>query len=331
MDLNKWSNVNIHRLFRLDKSRQTLINAEERGEIPTAKRISRGRVQVRLWDINQLPEIGRKFGFLKKPNNQAIICVYTPKGGVLKTTFALNLARMLALNGIKTIIAGLDIQCSLTSYALPQVKVDSLEDLESEYLGLYHFIYEKAPLSQIIKHTNLHTLDVIPETADLNMLEKKLRTETRREYIFKDKLIPQLTEYEAVIFDNSPSWNQLVENALTASKSILSPIGCDVETYQALKKNLKIIREFQETMHLDWNAFYLIPTLLEKTKLSQQIYASYLNNYKEDVIPIPIRRSVTGQEARVLQYSAIEFDPSSPLSQDYYEIVKEIWQKIINQ
>jgi chromosome partitioning protein len=333
----QWSSSDIRRLFFLDKrnkSRQTLLNAEDRGEIPKAKRIPRGSLQIRQWDLDQIPDIGAKFGFLEKPNEQIITCVYTPKGGVLKTTFAYNFGRMLALNGIKTLFIGLDIQCSLTDYALQPRQFKSLEESEisnSQYLGLYHLLFEKTPLDVVIKKTSLPTLDVIPETSDLNMLEKKLRLEPRREYCFSDKLIKQLGDYEAIIFDNGPSWNQLIENALTASKSIVTPIGCDIETYQALRTNLEIIFEFQQAMNLRWNNFYLIPTLLEKTKLSQQIYGAYLNNYGDKIIPTPIRRSTVGQEARVNRCSVIEQDAASPLAQDYFDLVSSLWNKIIRK
>ncbi len=334
MEQKRWSSSDLHKLFRLDqkvKSRQTLLNAEERGEIPTAERIPRGKIQVRQWTLEQLPEIGSRYGFLKKPSKQTVLCVYTPKGGVLKTTIAYNLARMLALNGIKTLLIGLDIQCSVTNYALPQQHVESLEDFDPQVLGLYHFLFEKVPIVEVIKKTSLPTLDIIPEAPDLNILEKKLRLESRREYLFKDKLLDAVKEYDVIIFDNGPSWNQLIENALTAAQIIVTPMGCDIETYQALTTNLDTIFDFQNAMKFKWDQFYLIPTLLEKTKLSQQIYAAYLSNYGDKVIPIPIRRSVTGQEARVLLRSVIEHDPSSPLAQDYYELVQDLWSKVLSK
>jgi len=331
MEKALWSSSDIHKLFKLGerlKSRQTLLNAEERGEIPKAERVPRGTIQVRQWRLDQLPSIGERFGFLNKPKSQTVICVYTPKGGVLKTTFAYNLGRILALNGIKTVFVGLDIQCSLTNYALPIKKMESLEESNDQALGLYHFLFEKVPLTEIIKKTDLPTLDVIPEAPDLNILEKKLRLENRREYLFKDRLIKHLNNYDVVIFDNGPSWNQLIENSLTAANFIVTPIGCDIETYQALKTNLGIVNEFQEAMGITWNGFYLIPTLLEKTKLSQQIYGAYLNNYGDKVISIPIRRSVIGQESRVLRRSAIEHDPTSPLAQDYFDLIQDLWKRI---
>lgn len=339
MEKTYWSSADLHNLFLLEEkiSRQTLLNSEERGEIPKAKRIARGKVLVRQWTLEQIPEIGARFGFLKKPKSQQIICVYTPKGGVLKTSFGFNFGRMLALNGNKTLIIGLDIQGSITNYTIPRPKFESLEEY-SKYmekkrkrLGLYHYLYDKASISKVIQKTSLPTLDIIPETPDLNVLEKKLRLEARREYLFKDKLLNDLSDYDVIIFDNGPGWNQLVECALTASKHIASPIGCDIETFEALETNLNIVFEFQEVMKLEWSTFYLVPTLLEKTNLSQQIYGVYVSKYGNKVLPIPIRRSVKGQEARVVYKSVVEFEPKSPLAQDYHELTRALWSKIIEE
>ena len=74
-----WTSSDIQKLYHLNeriKSKQTLLNAEERGDIPKANRVSRGKIQVRQWSLEQLPSIGNKFGFLKKPSVQKIICKY---------------------------------------------------------------------------------------------------------------------------------------------------------------------------------------------------------------------------------------------------------------
>ena len=328
-----WTVTDIQKLFRVGnkiKSRQTLLNAEERGEIPLAVRVSRGTTQVRKWSTWQLPAIGAKYGFLIKPLKQKIICIYTTKGGVLKTTNAHALSRALALNGIRTCVVGCDIQCSITDLLLNnEVEAESIEEFMPSDKGIYELLYEKASLKDVIQNTDLPTLDLIPESPRLSILEKKLRLETRREYIFKDKLIPKLSEYEVIIFDNGPSWNQLIENALTCSNNILSPVGCDIGTFQALRTNLDALDEFKEAMNLQWDSFYLLPTLHEKTKLSQQIYGTYLNQLSEKIIPTPIRRAVKGQEAMVVRKSAIEHDPASPLAQDYYEFFQQYWNKLI--
>ncbi len=335
MAKQRWTSVDIRKLFRIDskiRSIRTIHNAEERGDIPKAKRTLRGKVPVREWQIEDLPIIGKHFGFIKKPTYQNIFCVYTAKGGVLKTTLAYTLARIFALNGIRTLIVGLDIQCSITDITLPPKDLQSLEDSQAEqYAGLYHFLYDQKDLNQVIQKTSLPTLDIIPETPDLNLLEKKLRLEPRREYLLLDKLIPHLSDYDVIIFDNGPSWNQLIESALTAANIVLSPIGCDIGTYQALQTNLATLIDFQQAMQLDWKHFFLIPTLLEKTKLSRQIYGRYLSQYAEQIISNPIRRGAKGQEAFLLYQSIIEHDPTAPLANDYYELITELWERVTQE
>jgi chromosome partitioning protein len=257
-----WTISDVERLFRM-KNKQALFKAEEKGVIPKAERTQRGKTSVRQWRIEQLPQIGSKYGFLKQPRNQKIICVYTAKGGVLKTTLSYNLARILALNGIKTLIVGLDIQCSITEIVIPLEESEFLEEDDSQQPGsLYQYLVEKRSLKEIIKNTDIPTLDIIPESPDLNMLEKKMRILNRREYLFRDKLISKLSQYKVILFDNGPSWNQLIESALTASNVVLSPVGCDVGTYQAIKTNLEALNEFKDSMDLKWKQFLLIPTLL---------------------------------------------------------------------
>ncbi|NCQ54662.1 ParA family protein [Candidatus Parcubacteria bacterium] len=326
-----FTSSDIKKIYRLDeryKTIQTVYKAEERGEIPKAKRISRGKVQVRNWSIDQLPEIGRRFGFLNPPNKQHILCKYIQKGGVLKTTTSFYEAKTLALNGIKTLVIGLDFECSITDVIIPKTEILTLEE-DKSLLGLYHFFAEGAKLSEVIKKTSLPTLDIIPETHDLVVLDKWMNHQTRREYIFRDKLIPLLSEYEVIIFDNGTSWNNLIENSLTASTTAILPLGCNLLAYNASKTNLSSLFEFQEKMDLKAQSVIMIPTLLERSTLSQQIYTQYLISFSDYIIPIPIRSSVKGQEALMLKQTPLEYSPlSSSISQDYYELINMLWGKV---
>jgi chromosome partitioning protein len=333
MEKETWTSADLRSIFRIDeryKSIQTLFNAEERGEIPKAARVSRGKVQVRHWELNQLPDIGKRFGFLERPANQIVISKYIQKGGVLKTTTSYNEARIYALNGLKTLIIGLDFECSITDVILPKADVISLED-NQKFIGLYQFLAEDAPLKDIIKKTSLPTLDLIPETHDLVVLDKWLNQQKRREYIFRDKLLPLLSEYDVIIFDNGPSWNHLIENSITTSNVIICPLGCNLLAYNASETNLSSIFDFQKIMNLLNQKIIMFPTLLERSSLSQQIYAQYLSRFNEYIIPIPIRMSVKGQEALVCKKSILEYAPNSSLAQDYYELILAIWQKITNK
>ena len=229
---------------------------------------------------------------------------------------------MLAINNIKVLIVGLDFQQSITRYAIPAPKIQSLDEINSNgNLGLFHYLYEQASLDEIITQTDLPTLNIIPETHDLNFMTKKMRIENRREYIFKERIMPKLNNYDVIIFDCNPGWSDLIENALVASTSLIMPIACEIECFEALQENLREIKNFKRAMKLHWRNHYMIPTLLENNIISQNIYASYLNNYKENIFSLPIRRSVAGQEARL---------SSSSLAEDYYGLTEKLWNSLNN-
>ena len=341
MEKLTYSTADIQKIFRVSekyKSSLSVLNAEERGEIPKADRIQRGKTSVRQWQPSQLPDIGKKFGFLENCKEQHVLNIFLSKGGVLKSSFAFNLARILALNSVKkasaekskVLIIGLDLQGTITDYTLPPVAVESLEDAQlTERAGLYEVLYEKTPIQDVILSTDLPNLFIIPESSSLNSLEKRLRFETRKEYVFKDKLLPQLQDFSVIIFDNSPNWNALIENSLVCATTVISPIGCELGSYQALKNHTTNIKEFSDAVQANWDNYFLVPTVLEKSKISQQIYGSYLNQYPENVLPTPIRRSVVGQEALTLRKSVLEYAPTSSLADDYYEVIKTIWSKIL--
>ena len=330
MEQETWTNSDIRKLFKMDyryKSVQTLYNSEERGEIPVAKREPRGKVSTRMWPLAQLPEIGKKFGFLKPPASQKVLCTYMQKGGVYKTTTSYNRARTLALNGVKVLLIGLDPECSITDIIIPQQELVRLDDFQ-QGKGLYHHFAENVDLKEIIHPTSLPTLDFIPETHDLVKLNKWMSHEKRREYIFSDKLIPKLSEYEVIIFDNSPTWNHLVENALMSSSSIIMPLGCSLLAYNASATNMQNIWDFQEVMRLSNQNLIMFSTGLERSSLSQQINATYLNRYVDYMIATPIRKSVKWEEALMSKQTILEYAPRSSAAEEYYHLISEEWERI---
>lgn len=335
LEKQAWTNAELQRLFHMSiKSRHTLIQAEEKGEIPKANRTQRGSTSVRVWSLDQLPEIGAKYGFLSKPEKQVVLCVYTPKGGVLKTTSSGNLARIAALNGIKTLVIGLDFQKSLTNYLLPLPQFDNPEDMnafikKNRSVGLYHLLYQGADVCEVVHKTSIPTLDIIPETPDLIALEKALRSENRREYIFSDVIEELFPDYDLIILDNAPAWSLLTECSLTAANNVISPLGCDYETLQALGENFVHIEHFKVKMRLQWDNYLIIPTLLENNNVSQDVYSVYMRDFKDMILPSPIRRTVKGQEARISNMSIIEYESKSDLANDYYEMIKSLWEKMI--
>jgi chromosome partitioning protein len=321
----------ILKLFRSDKTKHALFKSEEMGLIPKADRIKWGQHFVRAWQKKDLPAIGKAYGFLPTPSAQKVISVYTAKGGVLKTTVSYNLARMIALNGIKTLVIGLDVQCSITDLLSTTQQEENIEDIHP-IPGLYEatkpIVDGGITINDIIRTSDIPTLHYIPETVNLNKLEQKIRDEKKREH-FLAKFITGLKQnYDVIIFDNSPNWNFLIQNSLVAADIVISPMGCDIGTYRAVNQNIQLINDFKNDMELNWKNFVIIPTLLENTKLSLQIVSQYNTLYPELITKASIRRAVKGQESSLQNCSVIESDPSSPLANDYYDIITELWTKI---
>ena len=152
--------------------------------------------------------------------------------------------------------------------------------------------------------------------------------EKRREYIFLDKLMPKLSDYEVVIFDNSPTWNHLVENAIMSSSSIIMPLGCNLLAYNASATNMQNIWDFQLVMKLTDQNLIMFSTALERSSLSQQISATYLNRYVDYMIATPIRKSVKWEEALMSKQTIIEYAPGSPSAEEYYHLITEEWSRV---
>ena len=152
--------------------------------------------------------------------------------------------------------------------------------------------------------------------------------EKRREYIFLDKLIPKLSDYEVVIFDNSPTWNHLVENSIMVSSSIIMPLGCNLLAYNASATNMQNIWDFQEAMKLEEQNLIMFSTALERSSLSQQISATYLNRYVDYMIATPIRKSVKWEEALMSKQTIIEYAPGSTPAEEYYHLISEEWGRV---
>ena len=247
-----WSITEIEKLFQIPeriKSRKTLYNAEERGEIPKAERIQRGKVAVRQWGIEHLPIIGERFGFLAKPKSKKIICVYTPKGGVLKTTLSYNLARVFAINGIKTLVVGLDVQCSITDLLNNEIESESIEEIR---LPLSLWDASKSAdeggvsIDEVILQSDLPTLHYIPESIQLTLLEQRIRDKNKREYFLSNLISPLQDKYDVIIFDNAPSWSFLIQNSLMASSVIVSPIWLRHRYFQVSKPSYRNFKSIQK-------------------------------------------------------------------------------------
>lgn len=320
-------------LFGATDKREAVLRAEARGEIPRAHKLP-GPVPQRAWTLEQLPELGERFGFLgKAKKTPVVLTVFTAKGGVLKTTLALNIARLAALHKIRTLVVGLDLQCDITS-ALGVYHWDAVEDFgraleELEVTkGLYSLIYGSITVSELIQKTDIPTLHVLPETAELATLDRWVSTQPRREYWLSEKVVDAVRgDYDLIVFDCSPNWSQLISNAIVASDVLLSPIECHINQFRNLNVFRDLAREFKAAMKLEYQHVFVPTRLAASQKLSGEIRDWYLANV-QNVTTAVVRVSVHGEEAMASRLSIPEYAPTSPAAAEIRALLRELWSRM---
>lgn len=341
-NLDHWNVNEVIKLYGI-KSKTALLNAEKSGRIPEAKRDEKN---IRKWSIHELPSIGSHYGLLQKPKDFSftVLCVFTVKGGVLKTTITYVLARILALHGLKVLVVGNDPQTSITQVMLnPLVRNKSLEDLPS-YQDVGDVIFEGIPLKGVVQKTNLPTLDLLPETKALSEVADAMGTiaalaaskgkeeEGRgRHKYFSEKLNPLIQEagYDIAIYDNGPGLGALSENALYASDYWITPNACDQGSYQVFEDNFNLVLDFARRKDKEWNRIFLVPTVREATNLSKQIFGTYHTKFPNYITSASIRSTVRAQEALSLGASPPEVFLESDIAKDFMDLTIEIWKEIL--
>ena len=315
-------------------TRPTIISAEKAGSIPSARRKDAGSVKVRHWRIEDLPKIGARYGFLKKLKQPVVLAVFTTKGGVLKTSLALNVARMAALHDIRTCVVGLDLQGDITNALGFETEVDDGADIEEALArlnsarGLSDLFAGDAKLDELLLSTDLPTLSVLPETPELAMLEQNISRELRREYWLREHVTePLKKDFDLVILDCGPNWNFLVTNALVACDALICPLECKINNFRNFKVFRAFTEAFRKTLRLDFEQIF-VPTRLTSTrKLSTAIRAWYLQHVP-GCTTVAVRESIQGEEAIAARLSVPEYAPRGIVADEMRELLQEIWSRL---
>ncbi len=279
--------------------------------------------------FQQILDQAAKTGYLKKPKQAKVITTFVTKGGVLKTSLTLNMARLSALHGLRTLVIGLDMQTDITS-ALGYSPGGEADDLQSamdqvdQTLGLMDYFSGQAGLEDLIQKTDLPTLDFIPETPELVALEQQLNQKVRREYWLKEKVSdPLKNAYDLIFFDCSPNWSQLITNALVACDVLVSPLECKINNFRNFKMFASFVKEFKSDLHLDFDHVF-VPTKLNKNrKLSREIFEWYQSQL-HNCLSTAFREHNAGEEASALNLSIPEFKPGSEMALEINSLMKEL-------
>ena len=252
-----------------------------------------------------------------KGSNSKIISISNQKGGVGKTTSAINIASYLAATEISTLLIDMDPQANSTSGV--GVEIGSYEK------SVYDIIVKKEKVKDVIQKTKLDFLDVIPSSDQLVGAEIALVSEMSREYMLKDGLDSIRKKYDYIIIDSPPSLGLLTVNVLTASDSIIIPIQCEYYALEGLSQLLNTIRLVQKRLNKNLNIEGILVTMYDsRLNLSKQVVGELEEYFQDKVYNTYIRRNVRLGEAPSHGKPILLYDASCTGAQDYMNLVSEI-------
>jgi chromosome partitioning protein len=260
---------------------------------------------------------------LSRPAGPRIISVANQKGGVGKTTTAINLAAALVERGKRVLLVDLDPQGNAST----GLGIDA-PDRE---LTTYDLLVDDAPLDDVIQKTNFEGLFIIPATVDLSSADIELISNEKRSFLLHDALRQTAMDkfsWDYVLIDCPPSLNLLTVNAMVASHSVLVPLQSEFFALEGLSQLMLSIREVRQTANAGLRIEGIVLTMYDKrNNLSQQVEADARDNLGDLVFETMIPRNVRVSEAPSYAVPVLSYDPNSQGALAYRALAKELVAK----
>ncbi len=246
-----------------------------------------------------------------------VICVCNQKGGVGKTTTAINLASCMALSEKRSLVIDMDPQANASSGL--GVRLSPGEP------SVYGFLLANEPHGHIIKPTDLEYLDLLPSTQDLTGAEVELVSVSGRERLLFDAVNALKNEYDYIFVDCPPSLGFLTLNALVAADSVLVPIQCEYYALEGVGSLLKTIRRVQIALNESLKIEGFLLTMFDsRNNLSHQVAHDVRKNLLHQVFDTVIPRNVKLSESPSFGKPVVLYDITSRGAISYLALAKEI-------